>query len=120
MGWFTGPHTSHTSLISSPWVLRGFSGTLSLLLLDKQFDGATLCRMVTVAQLVDAADLKDNSKAKVKTALAQLGYDQGEEVGEAFRKLTCDQLQRDGGLNVREANAVLAQITPASGSALSW
>ncbi len=73
--------------------------------------------MVAVGELVDAADLPSTSKPNVKRALRNLGYLEDEEVGDAFRKLTDVQL-RSAGLNVREANAVLAKISPATG--LRW
>jgi hypothetical protein len=75
---------------------------------------ATVCRMVTVGELVDGADLSNTSKPTVKRALRELGYPEDEEAGDAFWKLTEKQLQ-DAGLNVREANAVLAKISPATG-----
>ena len=67
-----------------------------------------------MGELIDAADLPSTSKGKVKRALRDLGYPEDDEVGEAFWKLTDTQLER-AGLNVRETNAVLAKISPATG-----
>ncbi|EIE21715.1 hypothetical protein COCSUDRAFT_83503 [Coccomyxa subellipsoidea C-169] len=47
----------------------------------------------------------------MKEALRVLGYEEDEEVGEAFMMLTSTQLT-SAGLNVREANAILAKAAP--------
>ena len=76
-------------------------------------------RMVFVGELVDSlSDLPKplaESRARVKLALAGLGFAADEEVGPAFRMLTSQQMEDKGGLLTREANAVLAALNPAPG-----
>ena len=75
--------------------------------------------MGLVGELVDSlTDLPKplaESRARVKKALAKLGFAADEEVGDAFRLLTSQQLEDKGGLLTREANAVLAALITAPG-----
>ncbi len=81
--------------------------------------GAPACRMVLVGELVDS--LKDlpkpvaESQARVKAALAGLGFAADDEIGPAFRSLTAQELKEDGGLLLREAKAILAALNAAPG-----
>ena len=76
--------------------------------------------MVTIGELVDGADVSAARKHVVKDELGRLGYPAEEAVGEAFSKLTEDQLLKGGVLSVREANALLAKIQLPSGESLRY
>jgi hypothetical protein len=102
-------------------ILRLFGGCIGKHHTLHEQGYAALSRMVKVGELVDRADLLQESKATVKTALAELGYPDHDEVGKAFLRLDSNQL-KDAGLNLREINAIMAEIEllrPSPGTILS-
>ena len=62
--------------------------------------------MVKIGQAIDAADLRPDSKPRVKRALEDIGYDMHEEIGPAFQKLLRKRLE-DRNLTDREMDVVM-------------
>ena len=71
--------------------------------------------MTTVSELVDKNDIPEERKDNVKKILHNLGYAASREVGKAFLKIT-ERHMTDAGINVADANAILAEVELLQGS----
>ncbi len=71
--------------------------------------------MTTVSELVDKGDIPEERKDNVKKILHNLGYAASRAVGKAFLKIT-ERHMTDAGINVADANAILAEVELLQGS----
>ena len=71
--------------------------------------------MTTVSELVDKGDIPEERKDNVKNILHDLGYAASRAVGKAFLKIT-ERHMTDAGMNVADANAILAEVELLQGS----
>ena len=71
--------------------------------------------MTTVSELVDKGDIPEERKDNVKKILHDLGYAASRAVGKAFLKIT-ERHMTDAGINVADANAILAEVELLQGS----
>ena len=71
--------------------------------------------MTTVSELVDKGDIPEGRKDNVKNILHDLGYAASRAVGKAFLKIT-ERHMTDAGMNVADANAILAEVELLQGS----